>query len=58
MKKQNWIQKQKESKQRQKAVHSFSDKICHWDYCVKCGLVALKNAATERAIRAPCDDGE
>ncbi len=27
-----------------------------WPVCQGCGLVYLKNAATERAVRAPCDD--
>ena len=27
-----------------------------WPVCKGCGLLALKNAATEKAMRAPCPD--
>ncbi len=26
-----------------------------WDYCVRCGLVALNNEATRRALTMLCD---
>ena len=35
--------------------HTFNKKVCHWDYCSKCGLVALKNEPTARAIALGCD---
>jgi hypothetical protein len=35
--------------------HVFTRKICHWQYCAKCGLVALKNEPTEQAIKLGCD---
>jgi hypothetical protein len=35
-------------------THSMTKKICHWSYCSRCGLLALKNSATRRALRAPC----
>lgn len=38
--------------------HRFTKKICHWYYCARCGLVALKNQATEDAIRKGCDPEE
>lgn len=25
-----------------------------WPYCVKCGLIYLRNEATRKAINAPC----
>jgi hypothetical protein len=34
--------------------HSPSRRICSWWYCVKCGLVYLNNAATRKAVKAPC----
>ena len=34
---------------RRKGNHNFTKKICHWSYCVNCGLVALKNEATRKA---------
>jgi hypothetical protein len=34
--------------------HNPARKICHWPYCIKCGLVYLKNEVTKKAIRAPC----
>ena len=35
--------------------HVFNRKICHWQYCGKCGLVALKNERSARAIMLGCD---
>jgi hypothetical protein len=37
--------------------HSFKPavKICHWQYCTKCGLVALRNEATAQAMKLGCD---
>ena len=37
--------------------HNFvARKNVQWPVCVKCGLVALKNKATEKAIRKGCGD--
>jgi hypothetical protein len=39
------------------APHVFvTRKTLSWPYCAKCGLVALKNKATEKAIRKGCGD--
>lgn len=35
--------------------HKFTGRICHWEYCVKCGLVALRNTATGVAIKLGCN---
>jgi len=37
-----------------KHQHSFLGKIFNWSYCVKCGLLTLKNEATRKAMKAPC----
>jgi hypothetical protein len=34
--------------------HQMTKRICHWPYCARCGLVALKNERTRRALAAPC----
>lgn len=34
--------------------HSFTLKCCGFQYCAHCGLVMLKNEATQRAIRNGC----
>lgn len=40
--------------------HRFNDRVskkrCHWECCSRCGLVALKNEATARAIRDGCEE--
>lgn len=35
--------------------HVFVKRLCGWFYCSGCGLLLLKNEATERARRRPCD---
>lgn len=35
--------------------HRPVGRILHWPYCVRCGLIYLKNARTRRLIRKPCD---
>ena len=35
-------------------VHALTEKICHWPYCKHCGLVALKNDPTRKALKGPC----
>lgn len=34
--------------------HNMSKRILHWPYCARCGLVALKNEATRKALRKEC----
>lgn len=34
--------------------HAMTKRIFHWPYCARCGLLALKNEPTRRALRAPC----
>lgn len=58
MSKKHWELHQKNQKIKQKQAHTFNAKICHWDYCTKCGLVALKNKPTAIAMAAPCPDAE
>jgi hypothetical protein len=37
-----------------KGVHSFTKRCLHWPYCAHCGLLLLRNRATERAVSQPC----
>lgn len=37
--------------------HAFTRKIVGYMYCAKCGLVLLKNEATDRKRAAPCKGG-
>jgi hypothetical protein len=34
--------------------HNPAGRVCHWRYCLKCGLVYLKNEVTRKAIKAEC----
>jgi hypothetical protein len=34
--------------------HNPLGRICHWLYCVKCGLLYLRNEVTQLAINASC----
>lgn len=34
--------------------HRFSGKVCHWFYCIHCGLIALKNEPTRASMARPC----
>ena len=38
--------------------HHFNRKVMHWFYCSGCGLVALKNEITQKAMRKPCNSME
>lgn len=38
--------------------HKFNKRVQHWVYCSGCGLVALKNAATRKRMRQPCESME
>ncbi len=33
-------------------------KRCPWNYCVRCGLIWLKNDASNKAAKKPCPDGD
>lgn len=37
--------------------HAFSGTIKRmpWKYCTRCGLMTLRNEATRRAMKAPCE---
>jgi hypothetical protein len=37
-----------------RAPHSFTRKVLHWLACARCGLICLKNAASQRAARQQC----
>lgn len=39
---------------RDSAPHDMRGQILHWPYCKRCGLIALKNERTARALRKPC----
>ena len=34
--------------------HNLSGKLCHWAFCTNCRLLALKNKATRKALKAKC----
>ena len=34
--------------------HAFNKKVCHWVYCSGCGLVALNNEVSRKAMQKPC----
>lgn len=34
--------------------HQMTKRVLHWTYCARCGLVALKNDVTRRALKAQC----
>lgn len=40
--------------------HAFKGVIKRmpWPYCTRCGLIALKNEATRRAMKQPCETWE
>jgi len=35
--------------------HSFTRKVLNWRYCAHCGLIRLKNEATEWAVKKGCN---
>lgn len=37
-----------------KRPHSFNDRICGFAYCTRCGLIAVSNDITRKAIQKPC----
>jgi hypothetical protein len=34
--------------------HAMTFRILNWQVCSKCGLIALKNERTRKALRKPC----
>jgi hypothetical protein len=38
-----------------RGAHNLSGKILKWNYCTRCGLIALRNHATALALRAQCE---
>lgn len=50
----------KVSKKKKIINHRFNgrSKSFHWNYCTGCGLVALKNERTKKAMKKPCDIDE
>jgi hypothetical protein len=45
-----------EKGKRSVGVHRFEHlKRIHWAVCCRCGLVALRNAATRKAMKAACE---
>lgn len=35
--------------------HQLTKKILSWPYCAHCGLVALKNKETRKALKQQCE---
>lgn len=35
--------------------HAYTRKVLHWPFCARCGLVLLRNEATEKATRRQCE---
>lgn len=35
-------------------AHSLKRRVLHWPYCEYCGLLALKNDVTRKALSKPC----
>ncbi len=38
--------------------HKFNRRVLSWLYCSLCGLVLLRNPATEAAVRRSCPWGD
>lgn len=36
--------------------HDFRGRILNWNYCINCGLIALKNDFTQWAIKKGCNN--
>lgn len=39
---------------RRTGVHNLTQKVLHWLYCGNCGLVALKNDVSRKALKGAC----
>lgn len=37
--------------------HNFTKdaKVCHWQYCTKCGILALRNEFSQWAVKVGCN---
>lgn len=35
--------------------HKFNKTICHWPYCSQCGLIRLRNKASQKAAEKLCE---
>jgi hypothetical protein len=40
--------------QRRTGPHAMTGRVLNWAHCSRCGLLALKNDATRRALKEPC----
>lgn len=40
---------------KRRGAHAFTAKICKWLYCARCGLILLRNVATQQAERRQCE---
>jgi hypothetical protein len=40
---------------KRKGAHSFTGRIVKWNYCARCGLIALRNSAPKQAERQQCE---
>jgi len=40
---------------KRKLPHAMTKRLCHWVVCGHCGLVALKNDVSVRAMRRSCE---
>lgn len=39
---------------RRTGTHNMSKRVISWPYCSNCGLIALKNDATRKALKQAC----
>jgi hypothetical protein len=35
--------------------HRMTERVFGWDYCASCGLVAMRNAVSRKALAASCE---
>jgi hypothetical protein len=38
-----------------KRPHNISGRVLSWPYCTSCGLIAMRNAASRRALSEACE---
>jgi hypothetical protein len=38
-----------------KRAHKMTGRVLQWPYCTACGLVAMRNAASRRALSEACE---
>lgn len=51
----HWVPFEDRGSLTRRGPHSMTGKILHWPYCKRCGLIALKNDTTKRALRKVCE---